>query len=195
MAETAPDWLLPEMPPGYRNRVLEIQRISEELRGMERFGHLLWKVGDELADAVRDTFATMEFDSQFVQASRDCIGVRLDVHRRLLVRASAADGTLQKKSGEVARVFQMLHEVAEPSDRVVLVTNGHAATKPADRQDDLGAEALELLRRMGANILPGPTLFALWTLWLQDAERARSYVERLHEQDGGLFVLPRAAIV
>jgi hypothetical protein len=77
---------------------------------------------------------------------------------------------------------------------VVLVTNGLATMKPADRYDDVGAEALELLRRMGTNIVSGPTLFALWTMWLQDSEWARSYVERLHEQDGGVFLLPRAAM-
>src|SRR4051794_14805866 len=81
MTNSAPDWLLDEMPPGFRNRVLEIQRISEELRGMERFGHLLWKVGDELSEAVRDTFATMGFESAFDGEARNFIVVRIDVHR------------------------------------------------------------------------------------------------------------------
>jgi hypothetical protein len=32
-------------------------------------------------------------------------------------------------------------------------------------------------------------LFALWTLSLQDRDRSRAAVERLHAQDGGTFEL------
>ena len=35
-----PNWLPAEMPPGYNTRMLEIQRLSEELRMMGQFGQL-----------------------------------------------------------------------------------------------------------------------------------------------------------
>ena len=44
--EFGPDWLATEMPPGYNTRLLEIQRLSEELRTMGQFGRLLWTAGE-----------------------------------------------------------------------------------------------------------------------------------------------------
>jgi hypothetical protein len=83
----------------------------------------------------------------------------------------------------------MLHEVANDDDRIVLVANTDPATRPAGRRDPIDADATKLLRRLGANLLLAPTLFAVWTLSLQDRDRARSSIERLHAQDGGLFEL------
>ena len=121
------------------------------------------------------------------------VTVKLDARRRLLLHVSAANGVIQKKSPEIAHVFQLLHAVAEDVDRVVLVTNSHPSVRPEDRPESIEPEALNLLRRLGADVLPGPTLFSLWTLSLQDRDRARAYVDRWHEQDGGTLQLQTVA--
>jgi hypothetical protein len=185
-----PDWLAAEMPPGYQNRLAEIQRLSADLYGMERFGRLLWEIGEPLNEAVSDVFATLKYDVEPDPAGPPQITVRLDPRRRLLVNVSEIDGTVLKKNADLAQVFQMLHQVAGENDRVVLVANSDRGTHPADRPEPITADALSFLRRMGANFVTAPTLFKLWMLSLEDQPRARTYVDRLHEQDGGAFVFP-----
>jgi hypothetical protein len=189
--ESAPDWLIAEMPPGYQNRVVEIERLSKELRSLDRLGRLLWRAGDELTEAVRDAFVALGFETDGTSASTGpSVTVRLDAHRRLLLHVSATNSIIQKRSTELARVFELLHTVAENADRVVLVANGDPRVRPADRPESIEPEALNLLHRLGANVLTGPTLFALWTLSLQDKGRARAYVDQLHQLDGGSLQLP-----
>ena len=190
--ELGPDWLAEEMPPGYNTRLLEIQRLSDELRAMGRFGQLLWAVGDELVEAVREAFVAMRFESMPIPGAVGLLAVTLDGNRRLLVNVSSSQQTIQKKSPELAQVFHLQQELVGDSDRIVLVTNSHAATRPADRPAPVEPDALRLLQRIGANILPAPTLFRLWTLSLQERERARGWVDRLHAQDGGPFELPNS---
>jgi hypothetical protein len=187
--ELGPDWLAAEMPPGYNTRLLEIQRLSEELRSMGQFGRLLWTVGAELADGVREAFVALKFDAQPTPGMPSSVTVTLDGHRRLLLHVSSSVAAIEKKSADLAQTFQMLHEVANETDRVVLVANCEPSIRPADRHAPIDADALKLLRRLGANVLLAPTLFALWTLSLQDRDRARAWVERLHAQDGGAFEL------
>ena len=158
---------------------------------MERFGGLLWQTGPELAEAVRDAFAALEFDCQLTPGADTSVVVKLDSYQRLLIDVSAKSDIIQKRSREISRVFQTLHEIAEDSDRVVLVTNSDREIRPADRPESASPEALDLLRRLGVNIVTGPTLFGLWMLGLDDRERARSYAKRVHEQGGGVFELPR----
>jgi len=188
--ELGPDWLAAELPPGYNTRLLEIQRLSEELRAMGQFGRLLWTVGDELNQAVREAFVALKFDVVSTPgAPPSSTVVNLDGHRRLLLHVSASGESIEKKGPDLAHVFQMLHEVAGDNDRIVLVANCDPTTRPADRRDPIEPDAMKLLRRLGANVLLAPTLFALWTLSLQDRDRARAWVERLHAQDGGAFEL------
>ena len=189
--ESTPDWLAAEMPPGYQNRVFEIQRISDELRSMERFGNLLWQTGPELAEAVRNAFAALDFESHVTPGTDPSVIVKIDFDRRLLIDVSATSGIIRKKSPELSRVFQTLHEIAEDGDRVVLVTNSDREIRPADRPESASPEALDLLRRLGVNIVTGPTVFGLWMLSLDNRDRAQLYARRLHEQNGGVFALPR----
>jgi hypothetical protein len=194
MEKPAPDWLVAEMPPGYHNRLFELRRLSEEVRAMERFGHLLWQVGPDLTEAVLDGFAALGFETGRVTGPTfGYVTVKLDPRRRLLLFISATTDVIQKKGTEVAHVFEMLHEHAEETDRVVLVTNADPVARPSERSATVGPEALNLLQRLGANVLPGPTLFALWMLSFEDRERAHKLVERLHEQDGGVFEVPTIA--
>jgi hypothetical protein len=188
--EFGPEWLAAEMPPGYNTRLMEIQRLSDELIAMGQFGRLLWTVGDELAGAVREAFVALKFEVRPTPGlPASSLIVNVDTRRRLLLHISAAEGLIEKKSQDIAHVFQMLHEVAGDDDRIVLVVNNDPGTRPADRRDPIDPDAMKLLRRLGANVLPSPTLFAMWTQSLQDRDRARASVERLHAQDGGPFEL------
>lgn len=187
----APDWVVAEMPPGYQNRVAEIRRLSEELHEMSRFARLLWAIGPELRESVRDVFTALKFDATLMDAPSDqALAVRLDAKRHLLLHVSATEGTIDKKSPEIAQVFRMLHEVAGEHDRVVLVVNGDRMQQPSDRPDYLAPDALRMIQRLGANCVTAPTLFKLWTLSGPEPDRARKFVERLYDQDGGTFNLP-----
>jgi len=194
MMEKAPDWLINEMPPGYQTRAAEIQRLSAELDAMDRIGWLLWQTGQPLKDAVRDMFIALRYETEVQSdaASYD-VGVALDATRRLFVRVSKTDGVIGKKSPDLVAVFQTLSEVAGDHDRVVLAANNHRETRPLDRpaSDDIAPDALDLLQRIGANILTPATLFRIWSLSLkEDVNRARAHIERLHTQNGGEFQLP-----
>lgn len=189
-AAQAPDWLTAEMPAGYQNRLAEIERLTADLRAMDRTGRLLWEIGEPLNAAVRDLFAGFEYDVEPISGVAGRMIVQLDTRRRLLLQVSQTDLQVVKKSNEVAQLFQLLHEVAGHEDRVVLVANNERATHPADRSDAISAEALGFLKRMGANVVATPLLFKLWMVSLEDRQQARTYVDRLHAQDGGAFAIP-----
>jgi hypothetical protein len=187
-----PDWLAAEMPPGYRNRLEELQRLSRELEELERFGRLLCAVGPELGDAVRDMLAALELDTVAAPGGNgSSIVVKLDSGRRLFLYVSPSEHPVQRRSQELAHVFQIIHEQASEGDRVVLIANHSPTVRPAERRDGVDAEAVSLLKRLGANYVAGPTLFTLWSLSLQDRKRAREVFDRIHAQDGGVFVMPQ----
>lgn len=191
--DAPPDWLAAEMPPGYQNRLAEIRRLTDELEAMDRFGRLLWQTGEPLAGALHDTFKAIGLDTEPLAGTpASGVQVKLDGRRRLFLQAASTPTPLQKSDTELAQLFRLVQEVAEESDRVVLVTNGDPLTAPADRTDPVGPEALTLLRRLGVNVAQGSAIFGLWTLWQQDKERARAGLDRLHAQDGGPFTLPTA---
>jgi hypothetical protein len=183
-----PEWLAAEMPPGYRNRLEEMERLARDLDAMGRFGRLLTAAGPDLRDAVLETFLAIGFDAG--PARPDGIIVTVDPGRRLLVHVSAGDGAIGRRDPALAQVFQMLHEIAGDGDRVVLVANHEPETRPADRGPGIDTDALALLKRLAANFLPSPVLFTIWSASLQDRPHARSIVERLHAQDGGVFAAP-----
>ena len=190
-ATTRPEWLPAEMPPGYRNRLEEMQRLSRDLEEMDRFGLLLYAVGDELAEAVHQVLVAIGLDAASATGARgSAIDVTLDASRRLLVLVSASTRPIDRRSEDLAAVFQILHERAGQADRVVLVSNTDPAIRPADRPEGMTAEALNLLTRLGANHLPAPTLFGIWSRAHQDRALARTCVDRLHAQDGGAFAMP-----
>ena len=187
--DATPDWLSGEMPPGYQTRLLEIQRLSADLREMEQSGRLLWRVGDDLAESIGDAFVALGFEAERTPDSGSVI-VKLSDRRRLLLHVSGSTDPIQKKSPELTHVFQLLNETAEAADRVVLATNTSPDIPPADRAMAVGPEALDLLQRLGVNVLTGPALFGLWRLALEEKDRARKFVDWLHEQDGGMFQVP-----
>lgn len=183
----APDWMAAEMPPGYRTRLLEIERLSADLQGMDDIGRVLWETGEPLKEAVGAVFGELKCRLDATPGATT-LTVLLDDARRLLVVVSCAEPPLQRTHEELARTFQAV-QFAEAGDRVVLVTGNDPATPPADRADPVLPDALGMLERMGANVLPTATLFKLWRLSLEDQQKARKAVDRLHAQDGGLFLL------
>ena len=190
----APDWVVAEMPPGYQNRVAEIQRMLVELEEMGRFGRLLYETGPGLAEVARQVFASLKFEAEAVaHLAFPTVAVRIDRERRLLVQTSAAVEPIQRKGAELAQVFQLMHEVAEESDRVVLLTNVDAGRRPAERAGTFTPDALAFFSRLGAIHLAAPTLFALWKFGLMDNARARIQIERMHGHAGGTFE-PQAAL-
>lgn len=182
-----PDWVVAEMPPGYQNRVAEIQRLTADLEEMGRFARLLTEAGAPLASAVRDLFAALHCEIEtgpHVPATG--VVVRLP-QGRLLLHCAQDTTTVERKSPEIAHVFQLLHEIADERDHVVLVSNAWPDRAPAERGESMTADAAAFIGRMGVSLVTGPALFAVWKLSLQEPERAREQVGRLHAHDGGVF--------
>lgn len=192
--DLGPDWMSAEMPAGYGTRLAEIQRLTAELHTMTRFGRLLYAVGPQLAAAVRDMFGALGFETDASGASPGAgLAVSVDSWSRLLIHVASDDQPIQRKSPEIAHVFRLLHEDAEGHDHVVFVSNSEPGVRPADRQNAITPEAQEFLARLGASHVTASTLFAIWKLSLEERERAREQVQRLHKHAGGSFELPQSA--
>ncbi len=185
----APGWVTAEMPPGYQTRLAEIERLSVDLRAMDRIGCVLWETGEPLRDAVGALFAALKYEVDGNPGAAEPIVVKLGESRRLTLLVSGAAGPIQKTHEELTRAFQAV-QFAETGERVVLVTNNDPATPPADRPDPLSSEALNVLQNIGVDVVSTATLFRLWRLALEDEQKARTAIERLHAQDGGPFVIP-----
>jgi hypothetical protein len=189
--ESAPEWLAGDMPQGYQNRLAEIERLSAELRAMDQFGRVMWAIGDPLERAVRDVFHALRLESEPLVGSQIAqVIVPLDGHRRLLLHIADAESAIQKASPALEQVFHLVHKHAGDEDRVVLVANVDRLRRPVERSEPLTLDAVALLKRLGANFLPASHLFSLWKVGLQDSQRARVYVDRLHAQDGGVVPAP-----
>ncbi len=183
----APDWMVAEMPPGYQTRLLEIERLSADLQAMDGIGCVLWETGEPLRDAVVALFAALKCEVDPTPGDTCAISVGLGGSRRLLLVVSGAGSPIQKTNEELARSFQAM-QFAGANDRVVLVVNNDPTTPPADRPDPVLSDALGVLQRMGVNVLTTVTLFRLWRLSLEDQQKARMVLDRLHAQDGGQFL-------
>jgi hypothetical protein len=190
--EEEPAWLTEEMPKTYRERANEIGRLTLENEKLRRFGQLLWQTGEPLNEAVRDLFIALGHGATLTErgATYDVTG-DLGESRRLLIEVTGIEGPIQKKSPKLSQVFQTTQEIATETDRVVLAANTfrQLATKDRLQTDSVTPDALKLIRRMGANFVTGVTLFDLWTLSLDDEEKAVKQVARLCTQDGGIFSL------
>jgi hypothetical protein len=185
-----PEWVVAEMPPGYQTRLAEIQRLWADLGEMDQIGRLLWQIGDPLAQAVRAVFLALKYEVDSAAGAAPSLAVKLDDWRRLLIHVAESDGTIQRKSDEIAQLFDVLHRSAGDHDRVVLVTNGDRGRPPKERSEAITPDALGFVERMGVNVLRTTDLFKLWRLSHEDGNRARAYVDRLHTQDGGAFQIP-----
>ena len=188
-AAHAPDWIADEMPPGYRTRLVEIQRLSADLHAMDSIGRVLWETGEPLRDAVGAVFGALKCQVDGTGTTAGPIAVKIAESSRLLLVVSGSASPIQKTNEELAQAFQAV-QFAGVDDRVVLVVNNDPATLPANRPEPVLPDALGMLHRMGVDVVTTATLFGLWRLSLEDQEKARKALERLHAQDGGPFVTP-----
>jgi hypothetical protein len=185
----APEWLVAEMPPGYQTRLWEIKRLSADLDAMDRIGRLLWETGEPLRDAVDALFNALKCEVDATLGSTGPLVVKLGESRRLLLVVSGSVSPIKKTDEELAHAFRAV-QFASANDRVVVVANNDPATPPADRPDPVLPDALDVLQRMSVNAVTTATLFRLWRLWYEDQQKAQKALDRLHAQDGGLFVIP-----
>jgi hypothetical protein len=177
------------MPSGYQTRLLEVQRLSADLHAMDRIGRVLWETGEPLRDAVGELFRALKCEVDAAPGGAGPVTVTLEESRRLLLLVSGAAGPVQKTNEELAQAFQVV-QFAAPNDRVVFVANNDPATPPAGRPDPCAPDALRVFQRMGVDVVTTATLFGVWRLSLDDRPKARKVIDRLHAQDGGLFVAP-----
>ena len=184
-----PNWIVAEMPPGYQTRLLEIERLSADLKAMDDIACVLWEADGPLRDAVCRLFAALKCEVDPTFSDTGEIAVGLGGSRRLLLVISGADSPIEKRNEDLAHSFQAV-QFAGPSDRVVLVVNTNSATPPTDRPDPILPDALAVLQKIGVDVLTTVTLFRLWRLSLDDQQKARRELDRLHAQDGGQFLLP-----
>ncbi len=186
----APKWMVAEMPPGYQTRLLEIERLSADLEAMNRIGCVLWETGAELRAAVGRLFADLKCEVDPAPSDSGAIAVGLGGSRRLLLVVSEARSPVQKKDAELSRSFQAVQS-AGGADRVVLVVNNHPTAPPADRPHPVLPDALDVLKRIGVDVLSTFTLFRLWRLSLENRQTAQKALDQLHAQDGGEFLQAR----
>jgi hypothetical protein len=184
-----PDWMAAEMPPGYQTRLLELQRLSTDLDAMDRIGRVLWETGEPLRDAVTAVFEALRCEVEVAPDTAWPIRVKLGESRRLLLLVSGAAGPIEKTNQELVSAFQAVQFAAQ-NDRVVFVVNNDPMTPPPERPDPFLPDALGVLQRMGVDVVTTATLFKLWRLWLEDQQKARKVLDRLHAQDGGPLVIP-----
>jgi hypothetical protein len=185
----APEWMIAEMPPGYQTRLSEIERLSADLKAMDRIGRVLWETGEPMRDAVGALFVALKCEVDAAPGSAGPIVVKLDESRRLLLVVSGSASPIQKTDEALAHAFRAV-QFSSVNDRVVFVANPDPATPPADRPDPALPDALGMLQRMGVAVVTTATLFRLWRLWYEDQPKARKALERLLAEDGGLFTIP-----
>jgi hypothetical protein len=186
VASKIPDWMVAEMPPGYQTRLDEIKRLSAELKEMDGIGCVMWEMGEVLTDAVKTLFAALKCDVDSKPGNMPAIAVNLGGSRRLLLTVAGVSSPIQKTNEELTHSFQAVQH-AGANDRVVLVVNSTPARSPADRPTPILPDALDVLQKMGVNVLTTVTLFRLWRQSLEDQQKARQALEYLYQQDGGQF--------
>jgi len=181
--DEAPDWMPAEMPPGYRTRLLEIERLSADLQAMDAIGRVLWATGEPLTDAVARLFAELKCGVEASQGAGGRICVTLGPSQRLLVLVSQSPGPVHRAHEEITRAFQAV-QFADASDRVVFLAQGDTSTPPMDRSDPVLPDARDLLEKMDVEVVSTTSVFKLWRLWLEDQQKARRALESLHAEEG-----------
>ncbi len=184
----APAWVAAEMPPGYQTRLFEIQRLSADIHAMDLIGRVLWESGDALKEAVAAIFGALDCEVGAELGTAGSIVAKLGPSRCLLIVVSSAPSPIQRTNEELARAFQAVQFCSE-GDRVVLVAGNDGPLPPAERSDPIAPDALDMLERMGVNVMTTPAVFRLWRLSLEDKPKAKKVLDQLHDQDGGTFVV------
>jgi hypothetical protein len=100
-----PEWLVAEMPPGYETRLVEVRRLTSELREMESLARVLWETGTPLEDAVAAVFTALKHEVDVTPGAAGAIGVKLEGSRRLLIHVSRAGGQSRRPARSWRRRF------------------------------------------------------------------------------------------
>ena len=184
-----PNWVKAELPPKYAELAAQITALMEQTREYEALAGALWQTGTPLTEAVASVFHSLKCQTELMDngANYD-LRAQLEGGQRFLVHVVGAQGPIDRKSPEIARILRTLQEDADDQDRVLLALNIAYDLPPASRKQDLATqEALRLIQGLGANLVPTSTLFGLWKYSLHDATGAKKSLLRLHELKGGIF--------
>jgi hypothetical protein len=184
-----PAWLTSELPPRYAELAGQIAALQAEARTYEGVAAVLWQTGGLLTLAVRDLFAALQLETVLMDpGSTYDLDVHLEGGRRLLVLTAGGPEPIDRKAEVIGRVFATIQRVASEQDRVVVVSNAYSHAPLAQRKDEpIAADALKLIRGLGANVIGSPTLFGIWRYSFKDAAGARKSLINLHTQEGGIF--------
>lgn len=184
-----PPWVAAELPPAYGEVAQKIAALRIEALKYEGVAQVLWRTGDPLVFAVRDLFEALKYRVSLSggDSPRGVI-VELEGDRRLLVVVAGSPGAIERQSPSVTELLRLLQEEAREGDRLVLAVNAfHDQPLDARRDGPVAADALKLIQRLGANVIPTVTLFGMWKYAFTDPDAARQSLVRLHRQDGGIF--------
>jgi hypothetical protein len=189
-SDAQPAWVLEELPAEYAELARQIAALKEQALRYESVAGVIWRTGPALTAAVRDLFASLQFEVELVAPGANYdLRVDLEGGRRLLVEVVANPAeAIDRRSPHIARILRALQEDAGEKDRVVLAANIFSELPVgARRQDPVTVEAMRLIQGLGANFVPTSALFGVWKSSLQDLPQARKSIIKLYSMDGGIF--------
>jgi hypothetical protein len=187
--EVLPSWLESELPARYVELSEEIAQRESERHRLLSHGRLLWQTGDDLSEAVRDVFREFGYGAELTSpgATYD-VTVIVGPGKRLLIEVTGIEGAIAKASRKISQLLQACQEAVE-GDRVVLAANVYRSKPPVERRqlEPITRDALQLVGRLGANVLTTQTLYAIWYSSLANASVATAAVEALYAAEGETF--------
>ncbi len=187
-----PEWVKGWMPQRHVEIMAEIEQLKEEAAQMESLAQLLWQTGQPLEESVRDIFRAVGLSAELTPgASSSDLSVDVGEGKRLFVVVVGTDAAITNKSPKIKQIFDASQEVADESDRIVMVGNVHRMRPPADREwlDPLTAEAMMIIKGVGAIFVTTATLFAVWKLSQENPQAAINHLLQLHLAESGPFTL------
>ena len=189
MVNGQPGWITGELPPRYGELAAQIAALQVEARTYEDIAAVLWQTGGPLTHAVRQLFASLQMEAVPADPGANYdLCIYLDGGRRLLVAVAGSTDTIDRRAPVINRVLATLQLEAGEQDRVVVVSNAYCETPLATRREEpVSADALKLIRGLGANVVASATLFGIWRYSFKDPQGAKKSLMNLHTQEGGIF--------
>jgi hypothetical protein len=189
---TPPDWVPAQLPAEYQELQAKRATIEARLTTIDEMAALLWQQSDPLTRAVVRVFQAAGFDAALTAsgATYDVTVTASGVDGRLLIEVRGVDGAVNKSSRKIGQILDAVQHEQQGKDRVILALNAHRTAPPEDRQklEVVTADALRLLSRLDAVILPTPILFKVWLTAERDQHAAATELRRLWTEPAGIFV-------
>jgi hypothetical protein len=183
-----PAWAVDQLPEPYQDVLRKIAELRAEARRYEDVTGILWRVGQPLADGLRDLFTALEYETSLHESETSWqLHVQIDTERRLLVQIAGAPDAVDRKSPAITDMMRLLQDTATDHDRLVLAVNAWCDTPLDKRREPLTPDALRVVHRLGGNVVSTATLFGIWKYSLTNRDEARKTVLKLYNQDGGVF--------